>query len=558
MLALPTSSILSAFGSFLLFATIVAAATSTPAESSSSTVSCDRYHHTGFWDIDIDNYPDLPPACGPPISLHAIRDKSKLPYEVGAVVGAYFFFVFALLSLLLTWGRRMRQAALGSNGTLEIEMVNSPQKRFDGSPISPASTSKSWIKKGVTSLKSLGSGSTRTSRAGSNPASPGVASINSFDGNVLTGDRDRAHKDMERLYAAVMAHDEAKKSNSWVQEAEVAQATGMTERSQRPKMRLQLSDPRIATLAAQGNISEPNSPRSPVRAIYPPDHNWPATYPITPSSPIVARVPLENDLYPASPPPKSPPRMTFPLVDGQTHLPASPRSLLQRRERQGSSGNVSIASSASKARKSIRTLHISGPYPQKEDDVEEREPLTPRNYPNPGKPPQPPTPHTGNTVSTNESGDYRYESLDQPAPLPLPQTQPQRRPANLTVPTSNDLNPATAPSNVVGLEITKSPASSTSTLPLRAFQNASITSPGPTKTTFVDRGNLGVGRGPMTGRTPRTGVPMTPYSPYMPFSPITPVTPRLVGKRERKERVKQAGKKVIIEEDMVKDQDWDM
>jgi hypothetical protein len=61
----------------------------------------------------------------------------------------------------------------------------------------------------------------------------------------------------------------------------------------------------------------------------------------------------------------------------------------------------------------------------------------------------------------------------------------------------------------------------------------------------------------LTARTPRTGVPM---SPYMPFTPMTPCTPGLVSRQARKERIKAEGKKVLVEEDLVKDGEemWDM
>jgi hypothetical protein len=45
----------------------------------------------------------------------------------------------------------------------------------------------------------------------------------------------------------------------------------------------------------------------------------------------------------------------------------------------------------------------------------------------------------------------------------------------------------------------------------------------------------------------------------MPFTPVTPVTPGLVSRRERKERIKAEGRKVLVEEDEVKDKEemWD-
>jgi hypothetical protein len=41
---------------------------------------------------------------------------------------------------------------------------------------------------------------------------------------------------------------------------------------------------------------------------------------------------------------------------------------------------------------------------------------------------------------------------------------------------------------------------------------------------------------------------------------MTPVTPGLVSRKERKERIKAEGRKVLVEEDLVKDGDdmWDM
>jgi hypothetical protein len=39
----------------------------------------------------------------------------------------------------------------------------------------------------------------------------------------------------------------------------------------------------------------------------------------------------------------------------------------------------------------------------------------------------------------------------------------------------------------------------------------------------------------------------------MPFTPLTPVTPRLVTKKDRKAAKKAEGKRVITEEDAVKD-----
>jgi hypothetical protein len=241
--------------------------------------------------------------------------------------------------------------------------------------------------------------------------------------------------------------------------------------------------------------------------------------------------------------------------------PPTPRNFLQRQSRdEKRDPSISSTGSSNKSRKmGLKNLRISSPV--RSDDNDDREPLTPRFYnpPSPPSPPaqndhrvrfeQPPTPQTGMSM---ESDSYASERLDQPKPLPS--AQPQRRPANLNL---------SLPSNP---SATKSGSPGANALPLRAFQNNSDVSlassdplsPGPMKTTYLERKPMN--RGPLTARTPRTGVPQTPYSAYMPFTPMTPVTPGLVSRKERKERIKAEGRKVIDEEDFVKDKEdtWDM
>jgi len=453
----------------------------------------------------------------------------------------------------------MRNDAMASNGTLEIEMVKSPKKQLvDGSPVSPASTSRSWMKKGINSLKSFGSsGSTRTSRAGSNPNSPGVASLSSFDSRVLQQDQENRQAEMDRLYAAVMAHDAAKKSGASIDEVERAQVEAMSAAvplSPRPKMKLNVDVP------ASGG-SQPQSPRSPIKAIYPPDHpQWAQTQkqaqnpitPVTPVSPIVTQV-VESNMYPASPPPKTPTRMGFQSRgDGarqNAHSPpSSPRKLLHRRD--GSlGGNSTTSTSSNKNRRSVREMRISRPVRVDPNDIEDQQPLTPKNYADPGAPPPVPRKDTlpPSTARTEDSQDLAAEALDEMKPLP--QAQPHRRPGNLTLPVNGN-------GNGNGANSTISANSSTSTLPFRALgytSSETLTSPLPTKTTYIETRRDAIGRGPQTGRTPRTGVPATPYSAYMPFSPLTPVTPRLVTRQDRKAAKKAEGKRVITEEDAVKD-----
>lgn len=537
----------------------VHATTSTSAPVS-STVSCERYRHTGFWAVDIENY-ELPWYCEPPFSQHALRDKSKLPYEAAGVAAAYVVSVLFLGGSLLTVGKKLRNNALSSNGTLEIEMVKSPKKGlFDPSPISPASSGRSWMRK----LKfgpGGGQGSVKSGKTGdtSNPNSPGIASLNSFDHRVVQIDRESRQVEMERLYAAVMAHDAAKESGVSVEEMEYGESTAVPP-SPKPIMRVKVD----GTKQTSGG-SQPTSPRSPIKAIYPPDHRSQGQQqpggqaqnpvsPLTPMSPIVQQV-QDTDMYPPSPPPKSPPLMGLSANGQQQHYrspPSSPKRLQSLHRRPGSQGNVSVASSGSKGnRKSIRDIRISRPVAVDPTEIEERQPLTPKNYAEPGAPPPVPgeVPYRGDTSTpktthTENSEDYAAEALDEPKPLPT--AQPQRKPSNLSIPSSNG--------NSSG---TKSMGSSTTSLPFRAMGFTSnddgLTSPPATRTTYVET-RRDMRRGPLTGRTPRTGVPMTPYSPYMPFTPLTPVTPRLITRADRKAMKKDTGKKVKTEDDLVKDE----
>merc|ERR1712000_458437 len=52
------------------------------------------------------------------------------------------------------------------------------------------------------------------------PKSPGIESVNSFDERVLQRNRETAKQDMDRLYAAVAAHEEARRSQQTITKAE--------------------------------------------------------------------------------------------------------------------------------------------------------------------------------------------------------------------------------------------------------------------------------------------------------------------------------------------------
>ncbi|KAF2434529.1 hypothetical protein EJ08DRAFT_470198 [Tothia fuscella] len=583
----------------LLLSFANAEGTSTTSQSATSTISCDRFQKTGFWDIDIDNRPALAPECGPPLSFHAIRDTSKLPAQICGIVASYIFCLFIVGSLLLGIGRRLRRGAETSEATLGIEMVN-PNKTFELN--SPVGSQRSWIKGGFSRLKVH---SSAASMASSNPASPmhtvysPKESHASFDNKVVANDQQARQAEMERLYAAVMVHEETKRasevtrasqaptfrSNQSVRDLDVSPVSPPKPSMEgKRKLRVQISDaPQevIPQMVMPPPQSPTQVPKSPYRAIYPP-YPSPGGYsftsghspqtPMTPMTPAPQRVELPNDMYPASPPPQGRQMQLPPLHPQQEQQPPpTPRSFI-RKSRHGD--DTSSTSSNKSKKHSLKNLRISGPVMARpnDDDAEDRQPLSPRLYnppPPPGLPGQWQPSHSRQesgsgplTGRSTDSDTYASERLDEPKPLPM--AQPHRRPSNLTLQLPPSGNPSPSKPTLT------SAASSTNTLPLRAFQNtselslapsssANPLSPGPMKTTFLERKLNKIGAGPLTGRTPRTGVPQTPFSPYMPYTPMTPVTPGLVNRKMMKERAKATGRKVLVEEDVVKDSDdmWD-
>ncbi|KAF2103827.1 hypothetical protein NA57DRAFT_50694 [Rhizodiscina lignyota] len=488
------------------------------------------------------------------------NNRSLIPAQICGIVGAYFLTIVVIGICLLTFGRRMRREAQYGSGLLEVEMVKPTQKIHDPSPMSPASTTRSWMK------SAFGRGRKGSMTSASNisaPVSPGIgAGHESFDTKIMQENRQR---EMELLYQAVMEHDAKKASTTDVtavdpeeEEEEPPMSPASPHPQQEQFQSVEDSSPnkpkdkrllRIQTERGQdvprdlASPLSPNSPgnlNSPVRAIYPPDSPIPDG-PQSPRSPIRAGSHASQS-YPRPPP----------YAQG---LPASPRSILSNgnRSSRGSITSGQTAVTNKSGRKTLRNLRISSPGQKGEEDDEERQPLSP-GIQSPGAQ----TPHTGksfNSVTTthtmitedDEDEEYErrryeaYESLDKVQPLPRP--APQRASSH---PSNQELH--TQASN----KSLKSAGSSTATLPLRnpAYQIDVNVPPTPVKTTYLETRKMGGARGPLTaGLTPMTGVPMTPYSPYMPFTPITPVTPHLINKRERKMRLKDDRRRVMARDE---------
>ena len=520
----------------------------------------------GLFDVDIWEGPAPPPAKGPPFSAHASRDRSLLPFQIIGVVGAYVGSILIIGTLLLTVGRKARKRAQ-TMAAQPKEMVKPLTKVMDPSPMSPGSN-KSWYSPRRLRQKKSAASSVRSGT--SNHMSPGMDSVVSFDNNVIEADRARRQEEMERLYAAVMAQDERSAS-----QRNVAGHDGVSppEYSGRYQPRLLTDDPALRHLHPGSSPASPGTPKSPVRAIYPPTGNIPGG-PTSPTSPIKAEFPNYS-------------------LPQQGASDASLRGTREGRTPSFGSGQAPTSANSTnpkKIRKSLRNIKISSPLMKDDNSDGARTPLSPRFYTDPGIPPDPPT---ARTTDTFDSQDYppttpgtaqsygfpEQEEMDEVRDLP--QANPQR------LSTHNYNNQAQMVTNAASTrpDPTKT-ANSAGTLPLREMnrqyaaqqQQAAhsafplspgqwnnpnnpgtpgsagfgyITSAGPVKTTFVDAQRRQLG----TGMTPRTGQ-ATPYSPYMPFTPLTPVTPRLTTRAERKQRQKEEKREqgVIMEEDAVVDE----
>ncbi|KAK5118831.1 hypothetical protein LTR62_000040 [Meristemomyces frigidus] len=528
-----------------------------------------------LWTIDINESPAPSPEDGPPFSAHAIRNKAVLPYEIIAIVGAYVVTLLILGTLLLTVGRTLRKRAQDMAARPQ-EMVRPMGKAFDPSPISPHSA-RGWLRNKKSATSSIRSGQ-------SNVRSPGLDSVVSFDSGVVEADRQRRQDEMERLYAAVMAHDERKSQQSVVAVGVEDGLPAPPEYSQRKPPRLVTDDPRLRHLQnSELSPRSPGAPKSPIRAIYPPDANIPPM-PLSPTSPLRAGYP--NITTPISP--------QFPAQNQVSDF------RLDRSSRAGSLGSRTITSDSGssggkKLRKTLRNLKISAPLQGHNDNSDgARTPLSPRFYTDPGMPPEPPTSRTMGTMEskapttpgTARSWQYpdstHQEELD--VVRDLPQPHPNRHnnynyaseAQTLTDTAHTRPEPmGSAPKKAAGgasstarpLPFRQLPPTISTSPGLQSYQQTYPLSPltlGTAHHLTLPPNSAGGSRiqtqflSPRRDAfgAPRTGL-ATPYSPYMPFTPLTPVMPHLTTRAERRQRVKEergAGGGAVTEEEAVRDE----
>jgi len=540
---------------------------------------------SGLWHVSIDEAPAPSPEDGPPFSAHATRNPALLKAQICGIIGSYVGFALIVGILLATVGKRMRHRAQSSHSRLGMELVKPANRVFEASPISPNSTQRPWYSprkraKGVKTSKA------NSVRSGSGAASPAPESIASFDATVIQSDKLARQQEMERLYAAVMSQNEDDKQEPLTSEIELRDMgrRPIDPVANRRPPRLITSAPALQHLRAEANDpSSPVSPRSPVRAIYPPDAIIPQG-PASPTSPIRADYATYYPKTPTSPAysaqyPKTP---TSPVYAAQyppnLHGKAGQRALdnpTTQPSRASSFGSeFSESSKPKKMRRSLNRLKISPPtqkYPSEGDSDSARTPLTPRYYAGPGQPASPParseaptTPATYNSRDRDLEEESEYTDSHQPLPRSTsrrqggneynhqPASSSESQSVRVSLPSSPIAYKSSPPPKDPASNPYRSAASNVSngtlgSLPFRDMHPATaLRSPG-LQTTYLDR------RRDMLG-VPKTGM-ATPYSPYMPFTPITPVTPHLTSRAERKQRERDEGRRVMGQEDAVIDED---
>ena len=494
---------------------------------------------TDIWHVSIWEAPAPPPGKGPPLDDHSLRDLSYLPAQISSIIGAYIFSVLVIGSAILFVGRRLRRAAQASPGTLSMEMMKPVKhdvpKAFDPSPVSPSNNNlygpspnstidmkNNWPSpQNKSARNSDGWGSIAK---GHRKQQSVVSSVVTFDESVIEDDKERNQKEMERLYAAVMEHDEKKSSSvSYLPD------------EQRPQ-----NPPELQHLRSTQQPLEP-----------------------------LARTDTVSPTRTATKSPRAPSRPT-PL---SFHSRNSSRSSLGSFSKKRSIRSLPISS----------PMGSPDLVPGNNARYGESEPLTPRVYDDPGPPPPTPPQRKVSEPRDNvmdasrlspRSAQYHESSVP---PNRTPRTSILAIPVIQTIPetysrpemqsrnsdkSKTKRTPAPLALRTQAL-VGSEPGSSSSAqhhpfrsapLPLRNQHPTNYNAdrpPSMIKATVLERKAPNV----QGLRTPMTGVPMTPYSPYMPRTPLTPMTPsRLVTRAERKKREKEEGRRVATIDDAVEEE----
>lgn len=499
--------------------------------------------------LNINWDPAPPPEDGPPASAGALRDKSYLPAQIGAIVGAYAFSLVLVAITLLCLAKKRREHLKAANDEIDFgteyipDSKDASEERFDPTIVANAFSSYDHIQRlqipvnqsapiattGYVQNFSYPS-PTRTEFNEPGPyihpspisttSAPGVDFH--VDQNVVAADRAMAQQQLEEMYKYAFEHEEAKKKG----------------------IMLEAPFP-VVTTAERFSTSD----RSTKSTLSKKERNKPAN---------------------------------LNLSKATEEKPQSRTSSL-------------FSALRSPKKKTPKGVHISSPImtPQSgtfpRPEYQELAGIPPRHYAPPPPPPIPGMPvasaprNTGAPL-TPDISPQSVQSIDERIAVQLDTARAiSTHQRNMSqAPTEYDPESATSMHSsapLVGLpasprspsfhkpSLPSSPKPGASfsrpnppsavrtggSLPLRAYE-PSLASPSAQttkQTVFERKGPLS----PTTGRTPFTAGAV-PYSPYQPNTPIVPMTPSLVTKEDRKRMKRLVPKTPTMEMVQSSDDVW--
>ncbi|MCJ1354971.1 MAG: hypothetical protein MMC33_004961 [Icmadophila ericetorum] len=499
---------------------------------------------------------------GPPLLVHPDNNPAHLPWQIGSIVGSWALLTLIVLLCTFTFGRRLRRAAQTHPQSLAMEMIKPTVNRaydtpavnqYGPSPVSTVNTKATWPSPISPSKLTWGSLKGNKNRPSMHSIQSSVAT---FDETVIEDDKQKNLIEMERLYAAVMDHDDKNKSLPLVREQPVSPLAQHPPELQHlrgaSQQKMPMSPPPIpmdppsrthtTSPKRSGRLSKP----SPIQTNLSRKSSQGSSFRNLPISPPMGSPDMAPDSYryygeaePLSPrhytprPPPTPPSQFQSPSQYHQEQPQSPTSISSPRRR-GFPSSIRLSRASSKGGQN-----------------------SPLQTPRTATQPQPPWPYT--QAADDDDRIAPYNNAPTPERSQTPRSQKQK-PAPLSLNTTGS-----AFTSTTTLPLRSAPLG----LPLRQNSASTLQLPGgmtpmsPTNnisTTILER--------PVKGtahlnhlRSPLTGVPQTPYSPYMPYTPLTPMTPsRLVTREERKRTKKEEGRRVLTEADRVVEEDemWGM
>lgn len=493
--------------------------------------------------LNINWDPAPAPEDGPPISASALRDKSYLPAQIGAIVGAYAFSLVLVAITLLCLAKKRREHLKAANDEADFETEYIPDskdssaERFDPTIVAQPFTTYDHVPQiqhpgdphGAVPYVPNFSYPSPTKTEFNEPTQyihPSPISVSTAPGvnfqvdqGVVAADRAMAQQQLEEMYRHVMEHEDAKQRGTAIETPlpvpPPAERYSTSDRSMRSTIsKKEKNKPANLNLSGANEAKTQSRTSSLFSALRSPKKK--AAKGVNISSPIM-----------------TPQSGTFPRQESQEMSGIPPRHYAPPPP--PPVPTIQPPVSASRTHGAPMTPDIS---PQSVQSIDERIAV------------QVEMSHHNNAHNRNVSQaptEYDPESavsMHSNAPLVGLPASPRSPGFKQSLPSSPK----------PGMSFSRpNPPSAVRTggsLPLRAYEPSMISPSIQTtkQTVFERKGPLSPG----SGRTPFTAG-AAPYSPYQPNTPVVPMTPSLVTKEDRKRMKRMVPKTPTLQ--MVESQD---